>query len=278
MTNRISAVINTFNEEENISFCLAGLCWCDEIIVVDMESTDNTVALCRKYTEKIFTFQNVRFADPAREFAVSQATGDWILVIDADEIVPASLAGYLKEIASNSNSKDVYWIPLKNYLFGKWIQNTGWGFPDYHCRFFKKGSIQFSSEIHNFMTPRGSQAYLPSSSEYALHHFNYVNITGYIEKLNRYSVIEAEQRYGRGKRFSIFFFMIRVPFEFFRRYFFQRGFLDGWRGFVLSVLVSFYSAVINLRLLELEGGSSEEIVHRQHCEMKSSIINSFGRG
>ena len=92
---KISAVINTLNEESNIAFCLETLKWCDEIIVVDMQSEDRTVEIAANFTDKIYNFERVGYVEPARKFAVEQATGDWILLIDADELVPKQLADKL---------------------------------------------------------------------------------------------------------------------------------------------------------------------------------------
>src|SRR5674476_460941 len=88
---KISCVINTFEEAQNIRFCLEALTWCDEIIVVDMFSSDETLKIAKEYTDKIFLFEQKGYVEPARKFAVEQATGDWILIVDADELISAPL-------------------------------------------------------------------------------------------------------------------------------------------------------------------------------------------
>src|SRR5689334_15403747 len=97
---KISAVINTLNEEKNIANCLKSHNWVDEIIVVDMDSDDKTKELCYKYTKNVFNHKRTGYVEPARNFAIKQATGDWIFIIDADERCPKQLAAKLYEVSS----------------------------------------------------------------------------------------------------------------------------------------------------------------------------------
>ena len=131
----ISVVINTFNEEKNIKGCLESVKWVDEIVVVDMYSDDRTVQIVQDYTDKIFMHKRVGHVEPARNFAISKATGDWVLVLDADERVPRSLATKLKQIVrENPHGVSAVSFPRKNVFFNKWIRHTGW-WPDYKRRF-----------------------------------------------------------------------------------------------------------------------------------------------
>jgi len=133
---KISAVINTRNESENIFDCLNSLKFCDEIVVVDMESTDNTKEIAKQFTDKVFDHPMVGYVEPARNFAISKAIGDWILVIDADERIPKTLAIKLEEIAEK-NEIDYVRIPRQNLIFGQWVRHSRW-WPDFNIRFFKK--------------------------------------------------------------------------------------------------------------------------------------------
>ena len=122
----ISVLINTFNEEKNIENCLKAVKWADEIIIVDMYSDDKTVEIASKYTDKIFYFKRMRYADPARQFALKNASYDWILVVDADELVPLKLKNKILEI-SIKNLGDVVYIPRSNYFAGEKNQWNGNG-------------------------------------------------------------------------------------------------------------------------------------------------------
>jgi len=120
----VSVLIHTLNEERNIRNCLETVIWAEEIIVVDMYSDDKTVEIAREYTDKIFYFERVGYADPARKFALERATKPWILVVDADELVPRRLYEELKNIIEKDLA-DVVYIPRNNYFFGEILKGTG---------------------------------------------------------------------------------------------------------------------------------------------------------
>ncbi|MCD6364169.1 MAG: glycosyltransferase family 2 protein [Synergistetes bacterium] len=114
----ISAIVHTFNEEHNIRNCLESVKWADEIVIIDMYSEDKTVEIAREYTDKIYFFERKGYADPARQFGIDQASCKWILIVDADEMIPKRLSQRLKEIAEKDEA-DVVYIPRRNFLFGK---------------------------------------------------------------------------------------------------------------------------------------------------------------
>lgn len=248
---RISAVINTRNEECNIRFCLESVKWCDEIIVVDMESEDGTVPIAREYTDKIYTHEKVLAFDIARKYAVEKASGDWILLIDADELVPQSLSGKLREIA-RSDGADVVYIPFKTYIMGKWIAHTGW-WPDYHPRFFKRGAIRFAETVHAYMKvpDTARKIHLPRLPQCAVAHFAYLDSAHFVTKLNRYTTIEAQHLYDNNTCFSLFRTFAQSGKEFVLRYFIHQGYKDGYRGFFLSLMMAFYRALSHIKLWEI---------------------------
>ena len=139
----ISVVINTLNEERNLPYVLRSVrSWVDEIIVVDMHSEDRTVEIAREYKARVILFERMSCCEPARGFAVAQATGDWVLILDADEMVPKPLSQKLMHIASEDTA-DVVSIPWLNHLLGGTIGHMGWGpHQDRHPRFFKKHMIE----------------------------------------------------------------------------------------------------------------------------------------
>ncbi|MGH9356058.1 MAG: glycosyltransferase family 2 protein, partial [Terriglobia bacterium] len=131
--SRISVVINTFNEEKNLPYALRSVqTWADEIIVVDMHSEDRTVEIARQFGAKVYFHERMGFVEPARAFAIGQASGDWIMVLDADEIVPEPLSRKLIEIAHGDEGVDAARLPWVNYLLGAAIRHTGWG-PSQDC-------------------------------------------------------------------------------------------------------------------------------------------------
>lgn len=246
----ISAVINTRNEEANIRYCLESVKWCDEIIVVDMESEDHTVAIAREYTDKIYTHEKVLAFDIARKFAAEKATGDWVLLIDADELVPQKVSLILKDIAVK-DSTDIVYLPFKTYIMGTWIQHTGW-WPDYHPRFFKKSKMEFVETVHAFMreAPDARKHHLPAVASNAIEHFAYLDSEHFITKLNRYTNIEAQHLLDAQTSFSLCRMFTHAVKEFILRFLVLRGYKDGYHGFFLSLMMSFYRILTYIKLWE----------------------------
>ena len=182
MQNKISVVLTVLNEEEKIKACLESVTWADEIVVVDDGSTDTTVAIAKQYTDKVFHHVSKGFVEPARNFAISKATGDWILILDADEQVSSSLAEKLRSITIESHVNGVR-LPRKNIIFNKWMKHTGW-WPDYNIRFFKKGSVIWSDKIHSQPELRGLIVDLGPQESYALIHYNYESVSQFLKKLD----------------------------------------------------------------------------------------------
>lgn len=236
---RISAIINTRNEEKNIRACLETVKWCDEIIVVDMESDDKTKEIAREYTDKIYDHQKILAFDAARKFALEKATGDWIMVVDADERIPRSLGLTLRQIAESNPPFDICRINRKNYLLGRWIQYSGWG-NDLVMRFFRNGSIEYTGDIHDFEIPKGTIHDLPKTDQDYIIHFNYFDSYHFVEKLNTYTTIESVQLHEKKVDFRMSYLLTKPVKVFWDRYFMYKGYKDGVPGFLLSVYMSFY--------------------------------------
>jgi len=250
----VSVLIHTFNEENNIRNCLETVKWAEEIIVVDMYSEDKTVEIAKEYTDKIFFFERMGYVEPARSFALSKATKDWILIVDADELVPKKLYIKLKEIM-DKDLADVVYIPRNNYFFGELLKGTGWGaLQDMHPRFFKKGYVELSPAVHSiFKINPNARIYKILNPEEGFIHFNYIDVEHFLEKLNRYTTIEAKNSFSGLKpkltRKRFFFLILK---EFINRMFRRKGFKDGDVGFGLTLLMIAYhtSAFLKYRLME----------------------------
>lgn len=259
----ISAVVNTLNEERRLSRCLGSVRpWVDDIVVVDMDSEDRTVEIARSFGARVYRHDRYEYADPARAYALAQATGDWILILDADELVPAALARTLVRIATTAEA-DVVKIPMVNYLFGAPLRGTGWApEQDKHMRFFRRGSVRATPEIHNYLhIVDGARVVdLPAEDGECLIHHNYVDVRQFIEKMNRYTEIEAQDLVSKGRRLSHAAAIASAGREFVRRYFRHRGYRDGWRGFYLAWLMAGYRLVTAAKLEQIRrAGSSVEI-------------------
>ncbi len=243
---KISAVVNTRNEAENIYDCLRSLKFADEIVVVDMESTDQTKEIAKDFTDRIFDTPNINFVEPARNFAIKQAIGDWILIVDADERISKTLAAKLLDIAE-AGEVDFVRLPRKNLIFGQWIQHSRF-WPDYNIRFFKKGSVEWQDEIHSIPITYGTGISLDATEELAIEHLHYRTVDEFIERALRYSRQQAKELKSNGYQFDPSDIITKPVSEFLSRFFAGDGYKDGLHGLILALLQSFAILLIYLRL------------------------------
>lgn len=222
----------------------------DEIIVVDMESSDKTREIAKKAGAKVYLHKPTGYVEPARNFALRQAKGEYILVLDADEEVPTGLANKLKELMRNPGA-DFYRLPRKNIIFGKWIKHSRW-WPDYNIRFFKKGSVVWSEIIHSIPETYGKGLDLMATEENAIIHYHYNNIEQFVERLNRYTTEHAKLLLKDGYKFSWADLIKKPTAEFISRYFAGEGYKDGVHGLALAGLQSFSELVLYLKVWQSE--------------------------
>src|SRR3989344_3085856 len=254
---KISVVVNTLNEEKNIKRAIESISWVDEVLVCDMYSEDKTVEIAKKLGAKVVLHKKTGFVEPARNFAISKTSNDWVLILDADEEVPSKLAEKLREISEQAQV-DFVEIPRKNIIFDKWMQASMW-WPDYNVRFFKKGSVIWSDKIHIPPTTSGRGLKLESEAEMAIIHYHYMNVFQYLERLNRYTDVQAKELVKDGYKFN-WQDLIRKPLgEFLGRYFANRGFNDGLHGISLSLLQAFSFLIVYLKIWEMEKFTQQSI-------------------
>lgn len=254
----ISAVVHTYNEENNIERCLSSLIWTDEIVLVDMGSTDRTLEKARKFPVRIFNHVHTGFVEPARNFGIGKAHGDYILIIDADEEIPTLLAKKLSRITVEKRY-DYYRLPRKNIIFGKWFKHSGW-WPDYQTRFFRKNFVIWTDKLHGIPLTKGEGTDLEEKEDESIIHYNYQSIDQFINRLNRYSSITAKDLYVNNRKITATD-LIKVPLqEFVKRFFMLEGYKDGIHGLSMSILQSFSELVVLIKLWELYGFKPEKIL------------------
>ena len=254
---RISIVVNTRNEEKNIGRCLKSVQWADEIVVVDQYSEDKTVAIAKKFGAKVYTHKHTLYVEPARNFALAKANGDWILVLDADEEISSILAKKLKKI-TKENSAQYVRLPRKNIIFGKWIKHSLW-WPDYNVRFFQKGKVEWSDKIHSVPLTRGRGVDLRAKRANAIIHHNYQSISQYLERLNRYTDFQTAELIDSGYQFTWEDLIKKPTGEFLSRFFAGEGYKDGVHGLALSLLQAFSELVKYLKVWEKEGFKARDL-------------------
>lgn len=248
---KLSVVISAYNEEKMIEDCLKSVDWVDEIIFVDNESTDKTLEIAKKYTDKIFSHpNNPLMLNLSKNFGFTKTNGDWILSLDADERVSKNLQAEIKKIISNkkTNAKiDGYLIPRKNIIFGKWIKHGLW-YPDYQLRLFRRGKGKFPGKHnHELLEVKGKVEKLKSN----IIHYNYTSVNQYLKKITYYySDNEVKNFLESGKTIQ-WYDAIRMPTsDFLTNFFARRGYKDGLHGLVLALLQAFYSLVIFTKVWE----------------------------
>jgi len=235
----ISLVISTLNEEKNIADCILSVKQLvNEIIVVDMNSEDRTIEIAKSLGATVYSIERKPFVDPTRNFAFSKASGEWILLLDADERITPQLAEELRLIAERDKA-DVVKIKFDTFMFGQQIRYSGWQ-EDSHDRFFKKGFFKYSNqEVHSKPEIKGRHLILDEGKGKIIH-YNYRDFAHFIEKLSSYTEGEALKLL----RTNVKATLLRGTYwglrHFFKRYFCLKGYKDGKYGLVLSVFMGFY--------------------------------------
>ncbi|OGC97748.1 hypothetical protein A2634_05005 [Candidatus Amesbacteria bacterium RIFCSPHIGHO2_01_FULL_48_32] len=258
----LSVVITAWNEEKNIARAISSAkTIADEIVVVDTESTDKTAEIAKKLGAKIYGHKNTGIVEPVRNFSISKARGDWILLLDADEEITQPLAKIIKETIKNA-SADYYRFPRQNTIFGKWIKSNHW-WPDYVYRLFKKGSMTWDPTIHSIPYTRGIGHDFLADEEHAIIHHHYDTIFQYVDRLNRYTDHQLDLVQSRGYNFN-WIDIIDKPFaEFITQYFSRQGYTQGLHGLALSSLQAFSELVLYLKLWQQSKFVSQEITPAQ---------------
>ena len=231
----LSVIVITRNEERNIVACLESVKWADDIIIVDAQSKDATVALAGQFTQKIFVEPWKSFSE-AKTFAVSKSRHDWILWLDADERVTPELAAEIRSLLESSPAKAAYSVARRAYFLGRWIKHSGW-YPGRVTRLFRKDRASFSpAAVHEGLNVHGAIGEL----RYDLLHFTDPNLYHYLAKFNRYTTLASRESFDAGKHFRRTDLFVRPPWLFVKMYVVRLGFLDGVPGLLLALLSSAY--------------------------------------
>lgn len=246
MNNRISVFIITKNESKNIRDCLNSVKWADEIIVVDSESKDNTVEIAKKFTDKVFIHKWEGYA-AQKSYTLSLARNEWVLSIDADERITPELSREILTMNLDNLNVSGYKIHRENYFLGKKIKHCGWG-NDYQLRLFRKSKTRLTDRlVHEGFVVDGNISTLKNS----MTHYSYENLKEGFAKINEYTSLEANEKYKR-KNVSGFSTLIYPIIGFIQHYFFRKGFLDGTRGLLISLMHAMTKLQVQMKMWELQ--------------------------
>ncbi len=241
----LSVVMITYNEEANIERCLRSLSFADEIVVLDSFSTDRTVEIARLFTDKVGT-QKFEGFSYQRTAALEMATQDWVLIVDADEVVTPDLAKEIQK-AVESSDYDAYRMPRLSYFLGRPMLHCGW-YPDYQLRLARKSKAYFPPRlVHETMEVKGRIGTL----KHHLLHYTYPTAEECIRKTVLYARASARQRFEEGRRFRLLDLVFHPLLSFLRVYLWRQGFRDGLHGFMLSLITACSSVLRHLVLWEM---------------------------
>lgn len=247
MTHEISLFIIAKNEEAKIASCIAsaeGLA--DEVVVVDAYSEDNTLQTARQAGARVYQRRFDGFA-AQKNFALSKVRSAWALNLDADETLSPELKEEIRSVIKNTSHAG-FDIPFSNYFLGKKMNHSGLN-KEYHVRLVRTDKARYEGGlVHEGLKVDGTVGKLRGH----IRHYSYDSIESYFRKFNKYTSLAARQMYAGGRRFSLPFVLITIPFEFLKRYALKLGILDGMRGFLWACFSSFYVFVKYMKLWALE--------------------------
>jgi glycosyltransferase involved in cell wall biosynthesis len=228
---KLSVIIITKNEADNIQACLDSVKFADEWIIVDSGSSDATVAIARAVGATIVESGDWPGFGPQKNRALDAARGDWVLSLDADERIPDALRDEIL-VAMAANTHTAYALPRLSSYCGHFIRHSGW-YPDYIVRLFRRESGRFSADLvhESVNVGEGSIGKLNA----AMIHYSYPDDDTYLRKLQQYSSLGAQQAYAAGKRGGLGTAVLHAISSFLRAYIFRRGFLDGKAGVMVAI-------------------------------------------
>lgn len=246
MDTRIAAVLNTYNAAEHLDRVLKALHGFDEIVVCDMESTDDTVEIARRHGAKVVTFPkgNHTICEPARDFAIHATDCPWVLVVDADEVVPPTLLSYLRDKVADQAFESALLVPRINLFMGQPATAT----PDYQLRFMRPDKATWPPVIHARPQIDGPIERIPPKPELSLQHLDDPSISSRLAKLNRYTDYEVPKR--MSKHYGVGKMLIRPWWFFFKSLVIGGGWRDGRRGIAKAYLDAVYQMILLAKITE----------------------------
>jgi glycosyltransferase involved in cell wall biosynthesis len=243
----VTATIITLNESANIAAALESVSWADEIIVVDAESTDDTVAIARRFTDRVIVRAWPGYIDQ-KNHAASMATHDWVLSLDADERVTPALAGEIRALLAADPADAGYRVPRISHYLGRWIRSTDW-YPDYQLRLYDRRRARWTGRyVHESVQADGAVGRLRAD----LQHYPYRDVSHHLRTIDRYSSLAARQMHEDGRHAGAWQMVLHADAAFLRNYVVRGGFRDGAAGLIVSMLNAYYVLLKFVKLWEIE--------------------------
>ena len=250
---KITATVITLNEEHNIAEALQSLSWADEIIVVDSESTDRTVELARRSTDRVFIRPWPGYS-AQKNFAADEAANDWIFSLDADERVSPELADQIKKLKLGIPGPAAFAMPRLTSYLGRWIKHSGWH-PDYKVRLYDRKRASWQGDyVHEALEVDGQVERIKGN----ILHYTVRDASEHHLRMDRYTTLAAMQMVSRGKHVSVASLLLSPAVVFLRSYILKLGFLDGTPGLAIARFAAHYEFLKHLKVWEQQRSRGHE--------------------
>lgn len=244
---KLTVTVITKNEAADIGDALASVAFADEIVVVDSHSTDDTVAIARRFTDRVVARDWAGYVDQ-KNHAASLASHDWILSLDADERATPELASEITALLAGAPGAAAFRIPRVTWHLGRWIRTTDW-YPDYQTRLYDRRAARWTgAHVHEAVTVEGPIGQLHGE----LQHYAYRDIADHLETIDRYTTYAARQMRDAGRTSGLLQIAGHPPLAFLRNYLAHGGIRDGATGFIISALNAYYVFLKFAKLWEIE--------------------------
>ena len=241
----LSVVIITKNEAHNIAGALESVSWASDVVVVDSGSTDKTVEVARRYTERVSTRAWEGYG-AQKNYATGLAAHDWVLSLDADERVSPELVSEIREVLKRHPTMQGYRIPRTTHYLGRWMRSTDW-YPDYQLRLYDRRVASWNARyVHESVAVDGTVGTLRSE----LQHHAYDGVADHLSTINHYTTLAAKQMAAEQRRAGWADLIAHPPLVFLRNYVLRMGFRDGVPGLIVSLMNSYYVFLKSAKLWE----------------------------
>jgi glycosyltransferase involved in cell wall biosynthesis len=244
---KLTVTVITRDESAHIGAALESVSWADEIIVVDSRSTDDTVAIARRYATRVEERDWPGYS-AQKNYAAQIASNDWILSLDADERVTPALADEIRRTLNGDPAAQGYRVPRVTWYLGRWIRSTDW-YPDYQLRLYDRRAGRWNGRrVHESVTLDGT----PGLLRHELQHYAYRGISDHLATIDRYTTLAAEQWLAEGRRTNAIEMLVHPRLAFLRNYLLRGGIRDGAAGLLVSKMNSYYVFLKFAKLWELQ--------------------------
>lgn len=243
---KITATVITFNEEHNIAAALESLRWADEIIVVDSESTDRTVEIARRFTDRVLVRPWPGYS-AQKNFAAEQAANDWIFSLDADERVSDELNNEIEQIRRGETTAAAFEMARSTLYLSRWIKHSGWR-PDFKRRLYRRDRARWRGDyVHETLEIDGDVQSIAGN----ILHYTVRDASEHHLRMDRYTTLAAEEAHTRGESASLVALLLSPALVFVRSYVLKLGFLDGVPGLAIARFAAHYDFLKKLKLWEM---------------------------